>query len=109
MIELPVQKRSASVTKPKRGLDQSTSSSAKRDRCIIASAANAANSIAKSRSDTASSEFAHSAVEAELARDGVAVDRVARAGERRAAERQAVRRGGGSRPSRSLSRANIAS
>ena len=35
MIELPVQKRSASCTKPKRGLDHSTSSSAKRDRCTM--------------------------------------------------------------------------
>ena len=57
MIELPVQKRSGILTKPKRGLIQSTSSSAKRDRCTIARAAQAANSMAKSRSETASSEF----------------------------------------------------
>ena len=59
MIELPVQKRSARRMKPKPGLDQRTNSSANRDRCIIVSAAAAANSIAKSRSETASSEFSH--------------------------------------------------
>ena len=90
MIELPVQKRSASVTKPKRGDDHSTSSSAKRDRWIMISAAAASNSIAKSRSPTASSEFEQSAVEAELAGDPRAIDRERRAGERGGAERQAV-------------------
>ena len=59
MIEEPVQKRSGRRTKPKRGLAHSTSSSAKRDRCTMTSAAKAQNSIAKSRSDTASSEFSH--------------------------------------------------
>jgi hypothetical protein len=57
MIELPVQKRSASVMKPKRGFIHSTSSSDRRERCIISSALAAQNSIAKSRSETASSEF----------------------------------------------------
>ena len=59
MIEEPVQKRSAMSTKPKRGLIQITSSSESRETCIMASAAVARNSIAKSRSETASSEFSH--------------------------------------------------
>ena len=54
---LPVQKRSAILTKPKRGFIHSTSSSDMREKCIIKSAAAAQNSIAKSRSETASSEF----------------------------------------------------
>jgi len=58
MIELPVQKRSAILMKPKRGFIHSTSSSDRRDRCIISMAQTAQNSIAKSRSETASSEFA---------------------------------------------------
>ena len=52
-----MQKRSAMSMKPKGGLIQSTSSSASRDTCAIVSASAATNSIAKSRSDTASSEF----------------------------------------------------
>ncbi len=58
MIELPVVKASLSATNPNPSLHQSTISSAKRDRWIPASAAAARNSIAKSRSETASSEFA---------------------------------------------------
>ena len=58
MIDEPVQNASGSRTKPKRGFIHSTSSSQKRERCTITSAPQAANSIAKSRSDTASSEFA---------------------------------------------------
>jgi hypothetical protein len=58
MIDEPVQKRSAISMKPTRGLIHSTSSSEKRDTCVITSADAAVNSIAKSRSDTASSEFA---------------------------------------------------
>ena len=61
MIELPVQKRSARSMNPTRGLIQSTSSSDSRDTCVMTSAAAAQNSIAKSRSDTASSELAHTA------------------------------------------------
>jgi len=61
MIDEPVQYASGRRTKPKRGLAQSTSSSASRDRCTIASAAQAQNSTAKSRSETASIEFSHSA------------------------------------------------
>ncbi|MNT07565.1 hypothetical protein D3C72_1422780 [compost metagenome] len=59
MIELPVQKRSAMSIKPTRGLIHSTSSSEKRDTWVITSAAAAQNSMAKSRSDTASSELRH--------------------------------------------------
>ena len=58
MIELPVVNASLSAAKPNSLLHQVTISSAKRDRCIPAIAAAARNSIAKSRSDTASSEFA---------------------------------------------------
>src|SRR5436190_1740974 len=58
MIELPVVKASVSRIKPKASLDQMTTSSAKRDRCVPASAAAARNSTAKSRSETASIEFA---------------------------------------------------
>ncbi|MNC85397.1 hypothetical protein D3C83_09930 [compost metagenome] len=61
MIEDPVQKRSAISMKPNRGFIHSTSSSQMRDRCIMRSAPWAQNSIAKSRSDTASSEFSHTA------------------------------------------------
>ena len=43
--------------KPTRGDIQLTSSSEKRDRCIISTLAVAVNSMAKSRSDTASREF----------------------------------------------------
>src|SRR3979409_1897770 len=57
MMDEPVQKRSGRVTKSKRGLLHRTSSSEKRERWTIASAAQAQNSIAKSRSETASSEF----------------------------------------------------
>ncbi len=90
MIELPVQKRSASATKPKRGLDHSTSSSAKRDRSTMpARLAAAANSMAKSRSETASSEFGHSASNPELDADALAIDGEGRAGERGRAERHA--------------------
>ena len=49
---------SLSPMKPNSLLHHVTISSAKRDRCITVIAAAARNSIAKSRSDTASSEFA---------------------------------------------------
>jgi len=42
-----------------RGLIHSINSSDRRDKCVMISAALAVNSIAKSRSDTASSEFSH--------------------------------------------------
>ena len=58
IIELPVEKASASRTNPKRGFDHQVSSSANRLRWTIASAAAATNSTAKSRSATASSELA---------------------------------------------------
>ncbi len=58
MIEEPVVKRSESETRPTRGEHQITISSAKRDRCtaVIAAADNVSST--KSRSETASSEFA---------------------------------------------------
>src|SRR3954470_16120115 len=61
MVEEPVQNRSGRVMNAKRGFVHQTSSSANRDTCVMASAATARNSIAKSRSDTASSELVHSA------------------------------------------------
>ena len=51
-------KRSAKVMKPKRGLIHRINSSDRREMCVITRAAAAVNSIAKSRSDTASSELA---------------------------------------------------
>ncbi len=90
MIELPVQKRSARSTKPKRGFDHSTSSSAKRDRCTMTIAAAASNSIAKSRSDDGVERIRRDRVEAQLARDARAVDRKRGARERGRAERQSV-------------------
>ena len=90
MIELPVQKRSANCTKPKRGLDQSTSSSHSRDRWTITSAAAASNSIAKSRSDTASSELGHSPSKPSSFATCSRVDRKGCAGQRGGAERQAI-------------------
>ncbi len=58
MIELPLEKSSAMRTKPNCGVDHKTSSSPRRDRWTAAIAAAARNSSAKSRSDTASIEFA---------------------------------------------------
>ena len=58
MIEEPVEKRSDSATKRNCALDQRTISSAKRDRWVAQIDAAARNSSAKSRSLTASSEFA---------------------------------------------------
>ena len=58
MIEEPVVNLSDSVTKPTSGEHHSTISSAKRDRCTAVIEAAASVSITKSRSDTASSEFA---------------------------------------------------
>ncbi|MNR17157.1 hypothetical protein D3C85_1338010 [compost metagenome] len=57
MIEEPVQKRSGRSMNWNWALVQSTSSSEKRDRCIMARAAAAQNSMAKSRSDTPSREL----------------------------------------------------
>ncbi|MCY1275947.1 hypothetical protein D9M70_245990 [compost metagenome] len=57
MIEEPVQKRSGRSMNWNCALVQSTSSSEKRDRCIIARDAAAQNSMAKSRSETPSSEL----------------------------------------------------
>src|SRR3546814_18343156 len=54
---LPVQKRSGRLTKPNIGVDHRISSSLQRDRWIRIRLAAAQNSIAKSRSDTVSSEF----------------------------------------------------
>ena len=58
MIEEPVVNLSESLTRPTSGEVQITISSAKRDRCTDAIAAAESVSITKSRSDTASSEFA---------------------------------------------------
>ncbi len=58
MIELPVVSASDSRMKRYGALHQMTISSASRDRCIAEIAPAARNSSAKSRSETASSEFA---------------------------------------------------
>ena len=87
MIEEPVVNLSESVTKPTSGEHHSTISSAKRDRCTAVIEAAASASITKSRSDTASSEFAAGAVEAERLRRHRAVEPERGAGERRRAER----------------------
>ena len=58
MIEEPVEKASESVTKRNWTVDQITSSSASRLRCMAQMLAEERNSSAKSRSLTASSEFA---------------------------------------------------
>ena len=58
MIEEPVVNLSDSFTRPTSGEVQITISSAKRDRCTAAIAAAASVSSTKSRSETASSEFA---------------------------------------------------
>ena len=90
MIELPVQKRSASVTKPKRGLVHSTSSSAKRDRCIIDERRGRRELDREVAIGNGVERVVAIAVEAELARDELAVDRIGGAGERGRAERQPV-------------------
>ncbi len=76
--------------KPKAWLIQSTSSSVRRLMCTIASEAAAVNSIAKSRSLTASSAFWQTPSMPSALRHGLAVERVAGAGQRRGAQRQAV-------------------
>jgi hypothetical protein len=58
MIELPVVKASLRVMKPKPSVHQSTSSSARRERCVARIAPAERNSRAKSRSETESIEFA---------------------------------------------------
>ena len=58
IIEEPVVKASDNLTRPTSGDDQSTISSAKRDRCTAAIEAADSVSSTKSRSATASSEFA---------------------------------------------------
>jgi hypothetical protein len=58
--------------------------------CIISSAQAAVNSMAKSRSETASSEFSQTPSKPSCGGDEFAVDRVGRAGQCGGAERQAV-------------------
>ena len=76
--------------KPNSLLHQVTISSAKRDRCMPVIAAAARNSIAKSRSETASSEFAAGPVKAERGGGRVTVDRKGGPGECRRTERAFV-------------------
>ena len=61
MIEEPVQKRSGMFTNLNCADVQRISSSDMRDKCIMIRDAAALNSIPKSRSDTASSEFSETA------------------------------------------------
>ena len=91
MIEEPVVNWSDSATRPTSGEHQITISSAKRDRCTAVIAAADSASSTKSRSETASSEFAIGSLEAERLRGHVAIDRESGAGERRGAERRLVR------------------
>ena len=58
IIELPVENASATATNPNRGFDHHVTSSASRLRWTIPSATAASASTTKSRSETASSEFA---------------------------------------------------
>ena len=58
IIELPVENASATRTNPNRGFDHQVISSASRLRWTIPSAIAASVSTTKSRSETASSEFA---------------------------------------------------
>ena len=88
MIEEPVVNLSESLISPTSGEVQITISSAKRDRCTDAIAAADSVSITKSRSDTASSEFAIGRSNLQRLRRHVAVDRKRRAGERGGAERR---------------------
>ena len=90
MIELPVQKRSASVTNPNRGDDHSTSSSAKRERCSMISDGGRSELDREVAIGNRVERVRAQRLEAELAGDPLAVDRERRSGERRAAERQAV-------------------
>ncbi len=90
MIDEPVQKRSAMSMKPTRGLIQITSSSDMRETCVMISAAAAQNSMAKSRSDTASSELWQTSSKPSVAGHAQAVDREGGAGQRGGAQRQAV-------------------
>src|ERR1017187_4209235 len=91
MLAERVQKRSASSMKPKLWLIQSTSSSLKRETCTMHSAAAAANSIAKSRSLTASMLLRQGAAMPRALGPRFAIERIAGAGQRRGAERQAIR------------------
>ena len=81
---------SDSRTKPTSGDVQITISSAKRDRCTAAIEAAASVSSTKSRSETASSEFAVGRSKPSAFAVIVAVERERRAGERRRAERDFV-------------------
>ena len=90
MIEEPVVNLSDSATRPTSGEDQITISSAKRDRCTAVIAAAASVSSTKSRSETASSEFAIGRSKPSAFAVMRAVDRERGAGERRRAERRFV-------------------
>ncbi len=87
MIEEPVVNLSDNLTRPASGDVQITISSAKRDRCTAAIAPAASVSSTKSRSETASSEFAIGRSKPSALRGHRPVDRERRAGERRGAER----------------------
>ena len=88
---LPVENASEARTKPNDGFDHQVSSSASRLRWIIPRVIAPSVSTTKSRSETASSEFARDAIEVELTGGGLAVERVAGAGQRTRPERADVR------------------
>jgi hypothetical protein len=82
MIELPVQKRSARSMKPNARAHPQHQFFRQARQVRHQQRAAAQNSMAKSRSLTASSEFSQTAVEAQLGGDELAVDRVGGAGQR---------------------------
>ena len=90
IIELPVENASATRTNPNRGFDHHVTSSASRLRWTIPSAIAAIVSIAKSRSETASSEFAVTPSKPSSRGRGLAIERVAGAGQRARTERRDV-------------------
>ena len=87
---LPVENASDARTNPNAGFDHHVISSASRLRWTIPSAIAPSVSTTKSRSDTASSEFARHALEVELARGRLAVERIAGPGQGARAERADV-------------------
>jgi len=90
MIEEPVQKRSGRSIKLNWAVVHRTSSSEKRDMCISSRDAQLRNSMAKSRSETPSSELPEMASKPSSSQVTLAVDRVGGAGQCGSAERHAV-------------------
>ncbi len=90
IIELPVENASATRTNPKRGFDHQVSSSASRERWTIARAVGRQHLDDEVAVRDGIERVARDAIEAELGGGRLAVERVARAGERARAERRHV-------------------